>query len=382
MFKDGVMPKGNVMSFPKQVAPVPDDDLIQRASDRLLVIENTVEPTSLRACIILDKLADRLFAMHERGFSFGELSLFLGRCDIHLSAETIKEYFYLEQTRRLVACEQNITEYHQQKWSDAIDRTAFIENGLRTALNEENGLVLHYQPQVDMNTGEVLGAEALLRWNLNGKIINPVEFIPIAERSGLIVPRGEWVLREACREARRWQLMGLGGERGIKMGVNLSVKQFSAKLPDMVFGALCDAGLPPRLLGLEIMESFFVDHSSSATLQVLRNSGIHLSVDDFGTGYSSLSLLKDLPLDTIKIDRAFVTDLWRDGGVAVVEAIIDLSNKLNMKTLAEGVETKEQAEALTAMGCTVCQGFLYSKPLPSDEFVKFVELAEAGVMVG
>lgn len=248
---------------------------------------------------------------------------------------------------------------------------AMIERGLRASLSEGRGLKLHYQPQVDMLTGDVIGAEALVRWEFNGGIVYPADFIPVAESSGLIVQIGEWVLLEACREARRWHSMGLGGERGIKVGVNLSVKQFSDSLPQLVHSILWETGLPTNLLGLEITESFLVGNGSLDMLHALRDSGIHLSIDDFGIGYSCLAQLKDLPLDTIKIDRAFVQDLGKGRKAAVVETIIDLAKKLGMATLAEGVETLAQAEALIGMGCSVCQGHLYSGPISGERFVAF-----------
>lgn len=368
------MTKNNVTVLAHRVVSEPDEAFLKNVKARLFEVEKTVEPAIFRTKSILEKLEERLFSMHRNGFSFQELSLFLLRCEIEVSADSIKEYFSQAHTKRLLTFERTIVNYHKSEQNSVIDRAALIENGLRQALDDKRGLILHYQAQVDIHTGQVIGAEALLRWNLNGNIIHPAEFIPIAERSGLIVPIGEWVLREACREARQWELMGLGGKHGIKMGVNLSVKQFSDKLPDMVFSVLCDTGLSTNLLGLEITESFLVDNDSLETLNVLRDNGVHLSVDDFGTGYSCLAQLKDLPLATIKIDRSFVMGLGREiGASAIVETIIELANKLKMQTLAEGVETEEQAVLLKKMGCSVFQGFLYSKALPGDAFVEFVK---------
>ncbi|MEM8519044.1 EAL domain-containing protein [Janthinobacterium sp. CAN_S7] len=368
------MTKNNVSVLAHRVMAEPGDAFINKVKDRLLEVENTVQPASIRTQFILDKLEERLFSMHKKGFSFLELSSFLYRCDIEISDDAIKEYFSQNHTKRLFEFEKTINNNRRSEWNGAIDRVALIENGLRQALSDQHGLILHYQPQVDMHTGEVIGAEALLRWCLSGEIIHPSEFIPIAERCGLIVPIGEWVIQEACREARKWELSGLGGKKGIKMGVNLSVKQFSDKLPNFVFSALRDTGLSTNLFGLEITESFLADNDSLSNLHLLRDYGIHLSVDDFGTGYSCLSQLKDLPLDTIKIDRSFIMGLGRESGAtAIVETIIELANKLEMQTLAEGVETDHQAELLEKMGCSVFQGFLYSKALQGDEFVKFVQ---------
>lgn len=266
--------------------------------------------------------------------------------------------------------------FYTSELNSAAERKTMIERGLHRALNSE-GLVLHYQPQLDLHTGALIGAEALMRWNDRGTMMQPGEFIPVAEESGLIVPMGEWALREACKMAVQWRQMGLGAGMGVRIGVNLSVRQFNDALPDLVFSILQDTGLPAALLDLEITESFLaVDHKATSILRRLQDGGVHLSVDDFGTGYSCLSYLKDLPLDTIKIDRSFVKDLGDHGATnnrAVVETIITLANKLGRETLAEGVETEEQAQALRDLGCTQCQGFLYSRPLPTDEFCRFAQ---------
>lgn len=266
--------------------------------------------------------------------------------------------------------------FYTQELNAAVERKTSMERGLQMAINE-GGLLLHYQPQIDLNTGKLVGAEALLRWEHEGRLVPPLDFIPVAEESGLIGPIGEWVLREACREAQRWNQMGLGGGMGIRIGVNLSVRQFNDALPALVFSILKETGLPASLLDLEITESFLVsDQKARAILKQLEDGGIHLSVDDFGTGYSCLAYLKDLPLHTIKIDRTFVRDLGDDKAVnnqAIVETIITLAGKLGRTTLAEGVENEAQAEALRKLGCETCQGYMYSKPVPAAEFVQFAE---------
>lgn len=321
----------------------------------------------------LRKISDHIFDLTSNGHSFSTIAFALQRCGIKIAEDTIREFCSHAQETRLRACEREIISHMKLEWNDLAERITVIENGLRETIRTGEGLVLHYQPQVDMNTGVVHGAEALVRWNFNGELVHPAEFIPIAEKSGLIVQIGDWVLREACREAKRWDLMGLGGADGIKMGVNLSVKQFSQSLPSTIREILQDTGLPTHLLGLEITESLLVGTDSLDMLHSLRSSGIHLSIDDFGTGYSCLANLKDLPLDTIKIDRSFVQNLEVDyKSRLVTEVIISLAEKLGASTLTEGVETKIQEGILRELGCTVCQGFLYAKPMPSIEFIKFV----------
>lgn len=253
-----------------------------------------------------------------------------------------------------------------------IDKASIIEQGLQDAVKDFTGFYLHYQPQIDILSGKVVGAEALIRWNFNGEQIQPSEFISIAENLDLIVPLGEWVLREACFEARRWELLGLGGVEGIKVGVNISAKQLADNLPDLIKSVLTDSGLHHKLLGLEITESFLVDKNFLSSLHILKNSGIQLSIDDFGIGYSCLAQLKDLPIDTLKIDREFVKNIGESRNFSVLESIVNLAQKLGMKTLAEGVEIEAEAEVLRKLGCTTFQGFLYSKPLSGDDFIKYV----------
>lgn len=356
----------------QQMAPSNDTSL-DDVREMLSFLGQKSNPARQNEFLLLGQLEESILELYEKGFSFQDISEFLSRCKIQLNSQTLEQHFRQIYLKRLKQCEQLISENSRPEWNVALDRSAKIERGLKQALDDRQGLVLHYQPQVDMNTGIVVGAEALVRWEFNGNIVHPAEFIPVAEGSGLIVPIGEWVLREACKEAKRWETMGLGGKNGLKMGVNLSVKQLSNSLPDMIHGVLCDVGLPTKLLGLEITESFLVGGNSLDILHSLQDSGIRLSIDDFGTGYSCLAQLKELPLDTIKIDRAFVKDLGREGNSsAVLEAIVDMAKKLNMKMLAEGVESRDQAEALLELGCSVCQGYLYSKPLSGNDFVKYV----------
>ena len=243
-----------------------------------------------------------------------------------------------------------------------------VEAGLRHAI-EHDGLRLHYQPIMDARTGRVSSVEALVRWaDPERGLVSPLQFIGIAEETGLIVPLGEWVLNEACAQARRWLDAGWGE---IPVAVNLSARQFQEpELDQVVARALQSTGCPPRLLQLEITESSIMEPVEEAlqTMQRLTALGVQLAIDDFGTGYSSLSQLKRFPVRKLKIDRSFVNDLGsNDRGEVLVDAIVALAQKLGLRTVAEGVETDHQAQWLARLGCDELQGYLFSQPCaPQD----------------
>lgn len=357
------------------------DDLIAHAKDRLIQFEATSPPPPPSSVFTaLAGLADQLLSMRAKGFALERLASILVQCDIAVSIGELEAFLRQALLARMYACEEKIEEYGRRAHARSSERAEFIERGLRRAVETGEGLLLHYQPQVNMHTGAVVGAEALVRWRHGSDLVSPTEFIPVAEESGLIEEIGAWVLREACAEAVRWQRLGLGQSKGIKVAVNLSVKQFSDRLVDVIHGVLCDTGLSTELLGIEITESFLADDRSQGLLQALHDTGIHLSIDDFGTGYSCLSRVSTLPLDTIKIDRAFVVDLGRSPGTAaVVKTVIGLAEKLGMTTIAEGVETQRQVDLLKALGCTVAQGHLFAKPLPPPDFIQFASAERRGI---
>ncbi len=251
---------------------------------------------------------------------------------------------------------------------------------LRVAL-EKKEMLVYYQPKVSLTTGDMCGMEALVRWQRDGRIIPPDDFIPVAEESGCIAEIGKWVLQEACQQTRQWQ----DALPGLSVSVNLSARQFaSADLAEMVAAILEQTGLEPGLLDLEITESVIMD-DVEATIQCLwqlKEQGIVLSMDDFGTGYSSLSYLKRFPLDVLKVDRSFVTDITEDANdLAVVEAIVALGHQLKKIVIAEGVETVEQLALLQRMGCHQMQGYLVSPPLPANEFYEFALAWKVGERV-
>jgi len=243
-----------------------------------------------------------------------------------------------------------------------------LEMDLRKALASEQ-FELYYQPLVVLETNEVNGFEALLRWNHPTRgLVSPADFIPIAEETGLIVPLGEWVLKAACDEAVNWP-------EHIKVAVNLSPAQLNCRnLVSMVNAALNESGMKPRKLQLEITETVLLQNTFTtlATLHELRKMGVQIALDDFGTGYSSLSYLRSFPFDKIKIDRSFIQDLSNGAEpLAIVNAVAGLAKCLNMTSTAEGVETQQQMDVLQAIGCTEMQGYLFSHARPAHEIRQF-----------
>ncbi|MES2114675.1 MAG: EAL domain-containing protein [Pseudomonadota bacterium] len=240
-----------------------------------------------------------------------------------------------------------------------------LEANLRRAL-ENNELSLHYQPQIDVASGRMTGLEVLTRWTCPELgPVSPVEFIPVAEESGVIVPLGRWVLQTACRQAAAWHAAGLLDEIS-HVAVNLSACQTrDSDLMADVHAILAETGLPPALLELEITEGVLMEnvHANLALMQQIQTAGIHLSIDDFGTGYSSMAYLKRFPIDQLKIDRSFVNDVPGDGA-AIATAIIAMAHSLNLKVVAEGVETEQQVRFLREAGCDVMQGYYFAKPMP------------------
>ncbi|MGE5385024.1 MAG: putative bifunctional diguanylate cyclase/phosphodiesterase [Betaproteobacteria bacterium] len=247
-----------------------------------------------------------------------------------------------------------------------------LESFLRGAL-DRNEFEVYYQPQIELGSGRLTGAEALLRWRHGEQgNIGPDRFIPVAEDSGQIIAIGAWVLRTACREARAWQDEGL---LGLTLSVNLSSVQLRhSGLMAIIREALEETGLEGRQLEVEITESVIMNdvHQASECLQALRDLGIQVAIDDFGTGYSSMAYLKHLPIDRLKIDRAFITDIPTDANdTAIAIAVIRLAEALNLTVIAEGVENVEQAGLLLAQGCPSAQGYYFARPMPASEFREF-----------
>ncbi len=250
----------------------------------------------------------------------------------------------------------------------AVERMT-LGNSLRHALEREE-FVLHYQPRVDLLSGDTLGSEALLRWRRPGiGLVYPDKFIPTAEETGLISSMGEWVLREACAQNMEWQRQGM---RHIQVAVNISARQFQRRnLPSLVRRVLGETGLESRWLDLELTESILMQDPelTAAQLSRLKNMGVSLSIDDFGTGYSSLSYLQKFPVDAVKIDKSFIRDITTNPeSAAITKAIVAMADSLHLRVIAEGVETLAQVDTLKELGCREIQGYFISRPVPQAEF--------------
>lgn len=282
-----------------------------------------------------------------------------------------------EQTMTLAKSRsRNRYQFYIASVDSEIRRRRELEKDLRDAL-AQNQLHLVYQPQVDYRDHSIVGVEALLRWqHPQHGFVAPDLFIPLAEQNGTIIPIGEWILDQSCRQLREWHDQGFSN---LRMAINLSTVQLHhAELPRVVNNLMQVYRLPPKSLELEVTETGLLEDISTAAqhLLCLRRSGALIAIDDFGTGYSSLSYLKSLPLDKIKIDKSFVQDLLEDEDDAtIVRAIIQLGKSLGMQVIAEGVETAEQEAYIIAQGCHEGQGYLYSKPLPARELTLFLKQA-------
>lgn len=341
--------------------------------------EFTVLLSDLHQAEDAGKVAQRILKTLTNPFQLGSQEVFVGASigitlypadgedgDALLKSADTAMYYAKEQGGN------NYQYYTQSMNEDAFSRLA-LENALRRALEREE-LLLHYQPQVEIGTGRIVAAEALLRWQHPEKgLLLPREFIGLAEETGLIVPIGEWVLRSACAACRRWQKES---PAPLRVSVNLSQRQFrQEKLVDTVAAILQETGLDPSLLELELTEGIIMDQAEAGVdmLRRLKAMGILLSIDDFGTGHSSLSTLKRLPIDILKIDRSFIEEIpLNSDSMAITSAIIAMARSLKLKVIAEGVETVEQFDFLQANACGAMQGFFLSRPLSFRELMKLL----------
>jgi diguanylate cyclase (GGDEF)-like protein/PAS domain S-box-containing protein len=267
---------------------------------------------------------------------------------------------------------KNNFQFYSSQHSGHSSRKMEIENGLRKAIEQEQ-LILNYQPQMELDSGKLVGIEALVRWKhpVYG-IVPPNEFIPLAEETGLIVPMGKWILQKACEQNKHWQD---AGNTKVPIAVNISVRQFQDDyFVDSVKNSLQQAKLDPQYLELEITESIMQNFERSVViLKELKELGVKISIDDFGTGYSSLSYLKHLPIDNLKIDKSFVDDIPdHSNRGSIVKTIIDMGHNLNYTVIAEGIESQEQVNFLKEHKCKIGQGYFYSRPLPAEEIEKLL----------
>lgn len=374
------------------------DELLKEVAQRLRSVARNVD-TIVRLggdefVMILDRLASRQEAeiVADRAIEALRQPVKVDGFDLHPSASvgfafypgdgTTVETLIAHADAAMYCAKQrgrNNVQYFAPAMSAATQERARLESDLHQAL-QLGQFELHYQPKIDTRSGNIHGAEALIRWRHPERgLISPAEFIPLAEECGLIDSIGEWVVREGCRQARAWQLEGLDP---IRVAVNLSVFQFrQGNLLQMIQRALADFGLDPRLLEVEITESALMsDPEESVTiLEQLSKMGVLVSVDDFGTGYSSMSYLRRFPIDKLKIDRSFINELsTRPDDASIVRAIVSLAHSLRLKVVAEGVETPAQLEMLKSLGCDQYQGYHYSAAVPAADFATLARSSEQG----
>nr|WP_239987028.1 EAL domain-containing protein [Pseudomonas syringae] len=269
---------------------------------------------------------------------------------------------------------RNNFKFYNARMNESLTRRLQTETLLRGAL-ERDEFILHFQPKVSLTDGRISGLEALLRWNHPEQgMVSPADFIPILEDTGLIIPVGVWVIRKVCETLKRWEENHI---RLVPIAINLSVRQLQVKgLAETVKHIVEAYGINPALLEFELTESMLMIDPESAVeiLRDIKSYGISLSVDDFGTGYSSLAYLKRFPLDALKIDRAFIKDITSNHeDAAITRAVIVLAHELGLNVIAEGVETVDQLELLVTYGCDQMQGYLFSKPVISDECAAMIK---------
>lgn len=369
---------------------VRETDLVARLDGDEFVVIHKEGVDKETADIIARRLMSTVTAPYEyRGFSL-KASVSVGiscfPADVHLQkdqsslAEEIVNNAAVALQDAKAKGKNQYQLFNESMRSRITDRL-HLEQDLKIALIEDQFEVF-YQPKIDINTLKVTGAEALVRWKHPTRgMVSPELFVPLAEETGLIMELGEWILRTACRQTHMLQEIGF---RGLGVAVNISAVQFTdGNLLSMVSKALKDSELSSDLLELEITESAVMHDPEEVvnSLHQLSRFGMKLAIDDFGTGYSSLAYLKRFPVDTLKIDRAFITDVSVDGDdVAIVEAILGLGRHFGMKVVAEGVEDKDQLKFLRAQGCDIAQGYFISKPLNLQQYIKWLEAWPYGVV--
>lgn len=361
-------PTDNGLENVAWVARVGGDEFIMMAGDL-----ESPQASATIAQRILDKVEQPLIVEGQEFFPSGSIGIAVypddgDDVDTLMKHADTAMYHVKEQGRNGFA-------FYQDSMNQAAMRKLQLESRLRRAI-ENDELILHYQPQIDAQNGELIAVEALVRWICPKRgLVPPGDFIPLAEETGLIVPIGSWVMRQACRQIHQWNEAGY---TPIPIGINISSRQFREKdFVKTVEQILGEEAVAPAMIEIELTESLIMSDAEESIIKLkqLKQMGMKVSVDDFGTGYSSLAYLKKLPLDVLKIDRQFVMDLPDDeNDAAIVSAIISLAQSLNLTTIAEGVETREQLAFLSRQGCTLIQGYFISKPLPANELFEFFDV--------
>ena len=364
-----------------------DDTVARLGGDEFVVLLPELEDETKAATVaatILDVFSEPFTVSGHRVFASPSIGIALFPAD-GTDAEALLKNADTAMYRAKDRGRRTFCAYESSMNDQAQERLA-LEARLHTAI-ERNEMRLHYQPKIHLPTGRVTGMEALLRWDHPELgLLQPASFISLAEESGLIVPLGEWALREACRQNQAWTDAGFGP---LVVAVNLSLRQFQQqRIEDVTARILRTTGLDPELLELEVTESLAMHEPDdvTGTLRDLREMGVRCSIDDFGTGYSGLSQLTRLPIDKVKIDKSFVATIDRDREAPIVMAVVALAHGLGLEVVAEGVETDAQLERLQELGCDEMQGFLFSRPVSAEHFEQLLMLEDvspgAGRLVG
>lgn len=353
--------------------------LSRQGGDEFAIIVNNIKDTEK-----LKEICEEILNSLSKPITFNNHSVYI-TCSIGITIypthghtlETLMKHADSAMYRSK-SSDKNTYQFYNCAMDKLISKKLIIEQELRNAITN-NEFTLYYQPQYDILTNKIIGAEALIRWvHPAHGLIPPSDFIPIAEETGLIDDVGKWVMNSACSQVKKWQDHGF---KSFKIGVNVSPHQFKQEdFVSEVYKILHKTGLPYKYLDLEITETVGIEDTldAIAKLNSLRKSGIKISIDDFGTGYSSLSYLTKFPIDTLKIDKSFIQNMNNDpNSKTIVSSIIAVGKNLNLDVIAEGVETKEQLEFLKSQDCIQIQGYLFSKPVPADEFEKLLNNAKS-----
>ena len=265
---------------------------------------------------------------------------------------------------------KNIYQFHSDEMNRNVMHRVMMETAIRNGIDKRE-FVLYYQPQIELSSGKIIGTEVLLRWHTKNMIIQPADFISLAEESGLIDPLGEYVINQGCRQLRRWELEGI---EDLTLSINVSPKQFKVNLPYILRKHIDSSKINPNNLCIEITESCLMGNIEQVQkiLGEIAEMGVKIAIDDFGTGYSSLSYLNSLPINILKIPQEFIQKINKGNDKAITSAIIALAKNMRLKTIGEGVETAEQQTALKEIGCDIVQGHLHAKAMKADEFYKLL----------